>query len=294
MGAKLDYNIEGIVLADIGQKVTNIVPMQRMSSVYSVETEEGKVVVKTAESEHMKSGIRNEIAIYMMIQHKIPVPKILSVGYEAGYVIMADAGPENFYDLWKKTRDCDPLFVEMGRILQEIHSFKFNKPGKFKDGILRDLPVSYTEAAIRNGRAAIRKLQGYISERMEAAIEELFVEGYDDAEDEFSLLHFDYHPGQIIVSDEPHTITGVIDFEIGHVGPAIIDLVRVERFMLGQGPDKRDLFFEGYPKPENYDERRRMFLVVELLVFAMVCRQVKDMRGMDKYLRWVPRFLDLY
>jgi len=291
VGTKLEYDIEAIILADIGQHVKSFEPMQRLSCVYAVETEEGKVVMKVAEQEHMKSGIRNEIAINMMIQHKVPVPKILSAGFEAGYIIMEDVGPDNFYDLWKKKLSTDDMFVEMGKILHDIHSFKFNKPGKFKDGLLTDLPSSYTAAAVKNGRVAVHKLEGYISEKLEKAIEALFEEGYDDSNDDASLLHFDYHPGQIIVSDEPYAITGVIDFEIGHVGPALIDLVRLERFMLGQGPDKRELFFQGYPKPDNYDEKRRMFLVVELLVFAMVCRQVKDMRGMDSYLRRLPKLL---
>jgi len=291
VSTKLEYDIEGIILSDIGQHVKSFEPMQKLSCVYAVETEEGKVVMKVAEQEHMKSGIRNEIAINMMIQHKVPVPRILSAGFNDGYIIMEDAGPDNFYDLWKKKKAPDELFAEMGRILHEIHSFTFDKPGKFKDGLLADLSASYSTAAVKNGKAAVHKLKEHIDDSLNHSIEALFEEGYDDSDDDACLLHFDYHPGQIIVSDEPHCITGVIDFEIGHVGPPLIDLVRVERFMLGQGPDKRDQFFQGYPKPPNYESKKRLFLVVELLVFAMVCQQVKDVRGMYKYLHWVPRFV---
>lgn len=182
------------------------------------------------------SALEREVALYELLKHKIPVPKILYKGSSSfgPYALMAWIEGSLLSDVLVKET---PTFLrevakDVGRILGLISSYSYRTAGffdndlKVKDGGLPDA-LEYIKENLLFGHAGKHLGSDFANELWQFVLKHKHL--YNREQDGICLCHGDFSPDNLIVHFHEPKIIGVLDWEFSFAGSYLFDIAQFLR-----------------------------------------------------------------
>lgn len=172
---------------------------------------------------------RTEIELYNLVKGRVLTPKFIYGNPEH------QPYPFSIFEYVKgRPLDCltqqeaEPLSFQLGKVLAEIHAFKFQRAGLFENGLNIVIPFEKgtrpyyeecyellshpTTARSRLGEPFAKELLAFIVRHQEA---------FPLVGEEISLIHSDFKPVNLILNTAGQIV--VLDWEFAHAGLPMLD-----------------------------------------------------------------------
>jgi len=244
-----------------------------INPTYDVKIDGKSVVLRLYPKDLWK--VWKEKHLYAAIRRKtdVPVPKVIRTG--RNYILMSKIeGNElsvNDKELVKKA----------GEFLAKIHSIKYPYFGWIINREVRPKFKNWLDFIYYDIDAKFRKIpKKYIGLKKEVIAIVDKNKSLLNVKAKPCLLHKDYHPSHIIVSNGK--INGVIDIEWAMYGHNELDIVKSFLWMFKQKPKMEKVFLDGYKKygkiSKDFNKRRKIYkllIMVSALSFSYECKNKK-------------------
>lgn len=165
-------------------------------------------------------------------------------------------GESLWRDTFLKIRDKQRLAYELATFLQELHS-KDVRSEVSQVARVRDIYAEWLNLYQR----IEEKLFIYMSKERKEEVENNFTQLLDNLRNqqtEFTVVHGDFGPSNILYDEQTGSISGIIDFGSVHVGDPALDFAAMIG-PFGYGEEFLNLCAEVYPKVLDYIERAKFY-----------------------------------
>ena len=241
-----------------------------VNTTFMFSAEDKKYVMKlmttptTAEWEKYRFDKVGKLFEKLANNPNIPAPQVIYtensekiLGYR--FIIISYVEGENLWNIWRNLsqEEIIPIARELGKIVKEIHSIKYDFFGEiediesaeryydYKDKILKQLE-EYVKIILERKvlpEELVVKVQKYIL----ANIDEMYVPA------KACLLHNDIHQGNLIVKKDAqgiYKIQALLDWEWACADNPIEDIIYIEENVL-QDPEVKQAFYSEYYQGEH-------------------------------------------
>lgn len=232
----MNKNISDIInKLDIGVLIsTGKVNEGILNDNYILKTSKGKFFFKTFKRKSLDKIKYISLVEKFMKDSGIPAIDSILIDEKSGYVLypFVESDRSHSYDL----RD----YFNMGHMLGEIHRVSYGKatPGNIKDNYFREnTDRDSTLVRLKDYEEKINKKENiddvdklfltYIRKKI------MYTEKFNDLIilENDTIIHGDFHPGNLLIDKETRRIIGVCDWEKTQFGPRSYDLARAYIFI---------------------------------------------------------------
>ncbi len=291
-----NLDIKKIILAEWPKSKIRFIkefPEGYNNLAYDVALDNGNYVIKLIKLEGFEKYVLKQKHIKTMISRKFkdfPIPKIIKYDYskrviDKPYIIAEKVDGKSLQSLYKKVKNKEELYGEIGEIYGKMHSFKFENYGELDSSLnLFKEYKSWYSTKCEN----IKKIFEKIKERKLLSQKTLTI-NQDFFEKNKSLLkketgpclcHGDSADANIIInkSAQRYNVSGIIDFEFARASGATHDLFKGLRSFEKRYKYRNNLV-EGYNKWNKLPkEWEKLIFLYNWMGHLNQLTQIKNMR----------------
>jgi len=225
---------------------------------YRVQTGARAAVLRIARD---PAALAVEVAALSRVRGQVPAPEVLDTGEdgERSWALLSwvDGAPmDRVLEAGVSREEAAQLGAACGRVLAAIHRVTFERPGFF------DSALQVVEPLEPVGRGYLDHVRGTLAKSIPRArlgealalqVEALLDRRggtLDALERDRCLVHSDFNTKNLLVQrvDGRWTVSGVLDWEFAHAGPALADVANFLRFEEEAPPPLAARFREGYAR----------------------------------------------
>jgi aminoglycoside phosphotransferase (APT) family kinase protein len=244
----------------------------QLSTVFEVRPTSGEPVIVKVYSPEWAWKQAKEVHVYGLLAAHLEgaIPQVMRVEpatdeHDAFTVLtkldgvpLSEVEPAD----WRST------YVQLGRLLSQVHRIPQAEYGYLTDRVLDPLPDNdqYMRRQFAKKLGEFEQLGG--DESLRAAIER-YVDEHSHllaANQAPVLCHNDFHEGNVLVDPETWQVTGFIDVENAIAADPLIDLAKTDSYSIRGNAEKLAGLVEGYGVlPDGWEDRIRLYRVYHSL-----------------------------